>query len=279
MHKKPLTSEEFELAIVNLLEERPNEEKPKRRRRNKEKDLMKKALRNEAIITEKMVQELVGVEKLQDTIEYVKLSYKPVNLIIGVVSGWYDDIKEIASYYDLEPKDIRLTGDYESDWTTVIQKGYALRADFYDKDYKIITYRGYHQPNFYPMKLLADGVYDYDEKIIDILNRHNLNPPKKVTPKLRMLVSYVYDADKIMALDKGGKYKKYYNAIKQYGRNNFWGDTIPYEKGDIVGTRNKLISALNHASKYDIDLNEDYMQRRILDYEFSHYDIVYEWVW
>lgn len=279
MHRKPLTSEEFELAIANLLDERPNEEKPKRRRRNKEKDLMKKALRNEAIITEEMVQELVGVDELQDTIEFVKLSYKPVNLVIGVVSGWYDDIKEIASYYDLKPKDIRLTGDYESDWTTVIQRGYSLRADFYDKDYKQITFRGYHQPNFYPVKMVAHGVYKYDKKILDILNKHNLYPPKKVTPKHHVVASYAFDADKIMALDEDGKYKKYYNAIKQYGRNNFWQETIPYEKGDMVGTRNKLISALNHASKNDIDLNEDYMQKRILDYEFSHYDIIYEWVW
>lgn len=115
MHDK-MSSFDLDQSIATLLAEQPNGDKPVHRRRNKSKDLIRAARQNKPFIPKKVIDDILGEkhkpELTKITTMYVQ--YVPDEIYLGIVDGWYDDIKRIEKEMDAPPNSIRLENVWDS---------------------------------------------------------------------------------------------------------------------------------------------------------------------
>ena len=304
-----MSPEELDVAIELLLEERPNEEKPKRRRRNKFKDLKKKVLRNEPIISDAMVFDLIG-GKFESKIKTMEVQYEKTEVDVGMVEGWYSVINDIADQFDVQKKNIRLSklydyyslnGEYKQAWSGlshVLVSVYEMKLSFYDKDNKLIARRGTDWDSaHFEEKPIKEGLYDYDKDAKDFVNMYFSSVPNLTLPSKREVNDLKYSPERLLELDEEGKYKDYIVALREHPSANFWSETYRIERTKNNGTKQRLINELNshgRGAQYmygsietyiekslanDEDDCYDLLDRAVAEYEDSHHKVVYEYVW
>lgn len=283
-----MTPEELDRAIELMLEERPNEEKPKRRRRNKFKDMKKQARRGEFKLPDAILKELVGDSNKRE-IATVSISYTEKEDMIGTVNGWYDDIKKIAKESGVPTPYLRLEKITEYDWENdrlvwdgealVYEKAVYATFQYYDKDKNYITSRGVFQPYYVGYKPpIAEGVYDYDQSMQETMREVFGSAPEVeyempyYNSLLRRSMETPFD------LDTTGKYENYRLAYLEQQNSNILGKSEPIHKGDIQGTKRKLIQAMNASSRHGNELYEG-IEEELMDYENAVHDMYYEYYW
>lgn len=303
-----MSPEELDLAIENLLEERPNEEKPKRRRRNKFKDLKKKVLRNEPIITDAMVYELVDKEIFTRTIETMDVHLIESELTLGIVNGWYDDIDEIADYFDVDKRNIRLEkiSDYGYDeegesWSSwdgdarVLLNVLELRLYFLDNNNEIIARKGSNwRPHYVEKPDFVEGNYIYDDEAVQFTKEHFGSAPQQRVTRSYTFNQFKYNPGELFRNDTKGKYKVYQQVLKEHSKTNFWSKTVPVDKCKNNGTKNRLINMLNYMGRgpygnidyyinasirNDQDDYYGYFDELVMEFEQGYHDVFYEYVW
>lgn len=304
-----MSPEELDLAIEQLLEERPNEEKPKRRRRNKYKDLKKKVLRNEPIITDAMIYDLIG-DEFETQVESMTVSYKKSEINIAVVDGWYDVINDIEDEFDVSRNNIRLEKIYDyytvdgkdkrswSGSSRLKLKVYEMTIDFCDKNDIVISQRGSDwKPCYVVDQPVEPGEYNYDKKAKDFVRMYFSSAPNIVSVSKYEMNQLKYDPLRLLEYDKKGKYKTYIKALREHKKTRFWSETYRVEKTKNNGSKQRLINELNshgRAAQYLYGSIESYIKNSIanndrdsyelldevvMDYEDSHYNVVHMYIW
>lgn len=230
--------DELEMAIQELLTERPNQDKPTRRRRNKTKDLKKQLLSGNLPYYESIVSTL-NEEVVQDTkggvITYVRVHVTPIfkGVYLGVSERGYDDINGIAESLGLLTEQIYLEPYYRYNYSTerfedvewqVYQKGYELEVEFLDEDYKRVYVKGWgffgsgkHIVTECP---LQSGVYGIDE-VRGILTGLINKPIRSTSGQLRTFSEVKGYIDSHGHPKYGGYMSlvgKYFNRSKWYSK-------------------------------------------------------------
>lgn len=283
-----MTPEELDVAIELLLEERPNEEKPKRRRRNKFKDMKKQARRGEFKIPDSILEELVGDSNKKE-IEYVYVYFTEREDVIGTVNGWYDAIKQISKETGVPTQYLRLEKVTDYDWENdrvvwdgdalVYEKSVYASSQYYDKDMNYITSRGVYRPyNVGNKPPIEEGVYVYDQSMQETIREIFGSSPEVeyeatyYTSLFRRITETPFDSDTT------GKYEKYRLAYLEQEHSNYLGKSEPIHKGDIVGTSRNLIHAMNANSRKGLKLVEG-VDKELMEYEDAIHDVYYEYWW
>ena len=283
-----MTPEELDIAIEALLEERPNEEKPYRRRRNKEKDLLKQARGGNLSIPDSVISDLQGEERKR-YIKYVHVYFTEDEELVATVNGWYDDIKFISDELGVPTHYLRLEKITHFDWENdrvlwdgdahVYEKRVYATARYYDKDMKYLTSRGAFRPieigNEIP---LEEGVYDYDEEMKETITEIFGSAPHEEQEEPFYMGMFYRDTRSPFDNDTEGKYEKYRLAYEEQDKSNIYSRTIPIEKGNIQGTKRKLIQAMNGNSRVGFGLTLD-VDEELMEYEKAVHDIHYEYYW
>lgn len=281
-----MAPEELEKAIALMLEERPNEEKKGRRRRDKFKDLAKKARSGVFNLPDRVVEDLLG-DDIFSEIKYVQLTYHDVESYIAKAYGWYDDMNAIAKELNV-PKDkirLRKITRYNAELDRVFWDGEShvylkkvqVKARFLDKNHYTVTTRGIYGSGYYVDSVpIKSGVHEYNDEIISVIKDVFGKAPDKVQEKTRR--RRWISEDVLIRRDTEGKYEHYRQALNLRNTSNLYGKTIPYEKGNIKGTKNVLISTVNAYGKIDEDtLNE--IDDLAVNYEFASSNVVYDYIW
>ena len=230
-----MLDDELEMAIQELLTERPNQDKPTRRRRNKTKDLKKQLLSGKLPYYGSIVSTL-NEEVAQDTkggvISYVRVHVTPIfkGVYLGVSDRGYDDINGIAESLGLLTGQLYLEPYYlynyrterfeEVEWQ-VYQKGYELEVDFLDEDFKRVYVKGWgvfsSGKHIVTECTLQNGVYGIDE-VRDVLTGLIKKPIRSTSGQLSTL-SEVKDY-----IDSHGhqKYGEYMSLVGKYFDRSKW---------------------------------------------------------
>lgn len=283
-----MTPEELDLAIESLLEGNPNQEKPERRRRNKHKDLMKRARSGRTVISEKMVLDILG-EDLEHNIDKVEVSYISKRYYLGTVNGWYDDIKEIADYFGRDRSKLKLEKLTYYDWDTgktywegnsrVYIDAYSVRLRFYNKEGDILRRYGTFRDVCIKEDIeVEEGVYEYTDEMKDFVRGCIGKAPEKTLLGLYELNHLRYNIDELFKDDKKGRYKHHRKAMEEFDKYNHYSGTIRIQKGDLLGTKSKLVSAVNVNLKNKNDTFEG-LDKLVQDFETAYYDVIYEYIW
>lgn len=303
-----MTPEELDASIELLLEGRPNEEKPKRRRRNKYKDLVKRARRYDTIISDRIIEDLLG-DVFTEEISYVRVRYETGELYLGDFDGWYDDLNELADSIGVESHKLRLEkgmayntelDDYTWEATRVYQKALFLLTEYCGDDDRIITRgRVFRLGRFQPLvvakewqgELLEEGVHEYTEEVRKVIaNMTGKDAPKRLYHKKynRDLHDIRYNERVFREYDKYNKYPEYAKAMREYDNARLYSETIPIQKGNPLGAKIKLIRCINGASSEELSKAlslegeehlSDELYRLAEEYEDAFDAIVYEYVW
>ena len=230
-----MLDDELDMAIQELLTERPNQDKPTRRRRNKTKDLKKQLLSGELPYYESIVSTL-NEEVVQDSnggvITYVRVHVTPIlkGFHLGVSDRGYDDINGIAEDLGLLTGQIYLEPYYRYNYMTerfddvewqVYQKGYELEVDFLDEDYKRVYVKGWgffsSGKHIVTECTLKSGVYGIDE-VRDVLTGL-INKPIRSSSRQLSTFSEVKEY-----IDSHGhpKYGDYMGLVGKYFDRSKW---------------------------------------------------------
>lgn len=271
-------------AIDKLLEENPIRTKNPKRKRNKYKDIIKKARRNEPIVSEKIIDELLQ-DKLERPISHFEIKYERDDIALGIYKGWYDDIKEISAHYEVPVHELRLekVRYWEDDnfyWdglARVYRQAYNVVTLYYDDEDKLITTRGIWSKNCYvSVPPTEAGVYDFDENSIDFLEGlYDKNvPTNNWTRWTRERIRIGFNEEVFRKFDTENKYGIYAKAMREYNRKNFYQKTTPILKGNEISARNSLINAINFNARRNEDLLKD-LDDLLENYEYSASKIIY----
>lgn len=277
-----MTPEELDKEIVKLLEEQPTQEKRYRRRRDKFKDMAKKARSGEYNIPDKVIDELLGDDGYR-VIKYVQIDTTQKEYYVARIQGWYDDINLISEEFGLPKSLIRLykvvTYDYEENKTywdglaDVYTLDSRVQARYYDKDLRMITSRGvYTDIRVRNEDILKQGLYEYDDDMMKKIETVFGDAPSK-----QQTVRWVSE-EELLRRDTEGKYNKYKQAIRLRDTSNYMGKTIPYEKGNVKGKKNELLSTVNALGKIDKEALAT-IEDVAVEYEQEHYNVVKEYIW
>lgn len=283
-----MTPEALDKAIACLLEANPTQQKPARKNKNKQKDLIKRVRQGKSIVSDKFVQELVG-DEVVDTINTVHIGYKDTDRYLGTVEAWYDRIKDIAHLFGVDVNKISLKKVTRYDWddgkvlwdgeSFVYEKVREVTLRYYSGSGKLLRSRGVYRNIYIDGDIpLEEGVYQYTDEVKGIISDYICTAPAREVVHKRDLNRYKYDSNKLFKHDKEGRYEHYRKAMKEIDTTHYYSDTIRHEKGDLVGTRNRLITAVNDNSKKGFPLFEG-IDSEVLDYETAYYDVEYEYVW
>ena len=230
-----MLDDELDMAIQELLTERPNQDKPTRRRRNKTKDLKKQLISGKLPYYESIVSTL-NEDIRQDTkcgvITYARVSVTPIfkGIYLGVSDRGYDDINGIAEGLGLLTGQLYLEPYYRYNYMTerfddvewqVYQKGYELEVEFLDEDYKRVYVKGWgffsSGKHIVTECTLQSGVYGIDE-VRGILTGL-INKPIRSSSRQLSTFSEVQDY-----IDSHGhpKYGDYMSLVGKYFNRSKW---------------------------------------------------------
>lgn len=308
---------DINMGIEKLLKEQPNQIKPERRRRNKQKDYARRARQGVYTVPEKDIRAILGdqFKTFTKTIEYMSVSYEKTEIPCGRVNGWYDSIKEIEKELNAQPNTIRLVKEYgvydykyipediqeiidyvESCGESVNKDDYYEYKETYQKTNTAYAYQSVYTMNICFLdenknKLLTwgyspnisiyvynkdcpEGLYDYDQTAIDYLEKYQLNVPKKKYVLKNNLNHFLRYPEQIKKHITSSEYQHIQKLLEIRETSQLYGKTYRLEKGDKIGSRNRLINAVNNKSNTINQLDKEF-----LDYEFSHYQDVYEYIW
>lgn len=280
-----MTPEELDNSIALLLEERPNVHKVNRKRRNKFKDIKKQARRGYYQVPNKIVDELLGNEN-DYVLDSVEITYTPTTLSVGVTNGWYESLNAIHDETGIPKQYIGLSkimtydpNTYTRFWdgrSNVFQHVYKMTVlGIYTNGKDKVRYRSFLGSYHYEMPIRA-GVFKYEGAIVDTLKEiYGKELPLK---KDRLMYARYIDYMELFKRDTEGKFDKYRKAIEIRKQSNIYGKSIPYEKGNIAGTKRTLISTLNAFDKIDSN-SLDEVEDLVIDYEYAHHKIVYDYIW
>lgn len=300
-----MDAETLDTAIEKLLEENPVKYKPIKRNRQRQKDLISRARRNQMIVPQTVIDELIKPD-LNIPISYFKISYESAEAYLGTAKGWYDNIKAISGYFGVPSSEIRLEkiidyykGDllkprwdgnflsyvgykpFETGVSRVYRSAKRITVEAFDEfDKKLRTVEKVYVPSGNEVPpLIEEGFYMYDEDAADYLKEYG------IVIKAYSLYNFGSDRYSIgyeervfRKYDVNNKYGLYAKALREFPKVNYYGKTIPIRKGDERGSKNRLIAAINENIREGL-AHLDNLDNLVLDYEDAAREVIYEYIW
>lgn len=173
--------ESLELAIQELLEERPNELKQGKRKRNKLKDMRKQALKGHLSYNDTFLatvadeyQGHLGQREIA-TIDIVSEASNTA-FYLGESAKGYDHLNDISDEFGIPTKDLYLSkvvmynavrDALEVSHWGVYKKGYVINLTFYDHSGGRVFVKGWRRFRYEPTTVsqftLATGTYNFND--------------------------------------------------------------------------------------------------------------------
>lgn len=300
-----MDAETLDTAIEKLLEENPVKYKPIKRNRQRQKDLISRARRNEMIVPQTVIDELIKLNS-NVPISYFKFYHEATEVYLGTAKGWYDNINAISEHFGVPSSELRLEkildyykGDllkprwdgnflsyvgyksFETGVSRVYRSAKNITVEAFDEfDKKLRTVNKLYVPSENEvLPLIEEGSYMYDEDAADYLKEYGI--------VIRAYTRYNFSSDRysigydehvFRKYDVNNKYGLYSKALREFPKVNYYGKTIPIRKGDERGSKNRLISAINENIREGL-APLDGLDNLVLDYEDAAREIIYEYIW
>lgn len=251
-----MNQEDLDRAIEQLLEERPNEEKPsKRRNTHKFKDLYRRVLRGENILTTKIIEDVLQ-NHFKEPIRRVDISYRKQFISRGEEVHKSISKEEVAENNGIHYDRVRLKPRRKLNLETWTMEDTNHNLVYLELYRPILVYIGLNNTKLWEVnelyimgaghihKPIPEGKHIYTEEIREAIkvNLH-VEPPEEIGEQIIRL--YSFEPRALLNLDVTGKYDVYKRALEGWNHTNMYDKVIPRRVGNPTSAKKNLVRFLN----------------------------------